>query len=85
MIKRSSVIAGGAARHRRGPAVAEARIVDLRLAGSGGGMIGWGTTPSTPDFFEQTRGPGFGFELGLKLLVFDFSGELPADRRRTAA
>jgi hypothetical protein len=55
------------------PAVAEARIVDLRLAGQGGLMGGWGTTSNTPDFFEQTRGPGFGFEVGAKLLVFDFS------------
>ncbi len=48
-------------------------MIDLRLAGNAGGMVGWGTTPKTPDFFEQARGPGFGFELGLKLLVFDFS------------
>jgi len=55
------------------PAVAEARIVDLRVAAQGGLMGGWGTTSNTPDFFEQTRGPGFGFEVGAKLLVFDFS------------
>jgi hypothetical protein len=58
------------------PAAAEARMIDLRLAGNGGFMLGWGTTSNTPDFFEQTRGPGFGFELGLKLLVFDFSVNL---------
>jgi hypothetical protein len=55
------------------PAVAEARLIDLRLAGQGGLMGGWGTTSNTPDFFEQTSGLGFGFEAGLKLLVFDFS------------
>jgi hypothetical protein len=74
MMKRSSVIAAavllGAV---AAPAVAEARVVDLRLAGNAGGMVGWGTTANTPDFFAQTRGPGFGFELGAKLLVFDFS------------
>ena len=55
------------------PGVAEARIIDLRLAGQGGLMGGWGTTSNTPDFFAQTAGPGFGFDVGLKLLVFDFS------------
>ena len=38
-----------------------------------GGMAGWGTTPNTPDFFDTTRGGGVGFNLGLKLLIFDFS------------
>jgi hypothetical protein len=55
------------------PSVAEARMIDLRVAAQGGLMGGWGTTSNTPDFFEQTRGPGFGFDVGLKLLVFDFS------------
>ena len=74
MMKRRSVIAAAAlAAAIVVPAVAQARVVDLRLAGNVGGMVGWGTTPNTPDFFEQTRGPGFGFELGAKLLVFDFS------------
>ena len=36
-------------------------------------MFGWGTTSNTPDFFGRAAGPGFGFELGLKLLVFDLS------------
>ena len=73
MIKRSSFLATVLLAGVAVPAVAEARIVDLRLAGQAGGMVGWGTTPNTPDFFEQTRGPGFGFEIGAKLLVFDFS------------
>ena len=74
MMKRSSVIAAAALVAAVAvPAVAQARAIDLRLAGNAGGMIGWGTTANTPDFFEQTRGPGFGFELGAKLLVFDFS------------
>src|SRR6185436_4498341 len=73
MIKRSSFLAAVLLAGVAVPAVAEARIVDLRLAGQAGGMVGWGTTANTPDFFEQTRGPGFGFEIGAKLLVFDFS------------
>jgi len=74
MMKRSSLMAAAAVLAGiAAPTVAEARVVDLRLAGTAGGLIGWGTTQNTPDFFEQTRGPGFGFELGAKLLVFDFS------------
>jgi hypothetical protein len=72
MTKRSTFL-GAALLAVAFPAVAEARIVDLRLSGQGGGMVGWGTTTNTPDFFEQARGPGFGFEIGAKLLVFDFS------------
>ena len=55
------------------PAVAEARIVDLRLSGIAGGMFGWGTTTGTQDMFRNAAGPGFGVEAGLKLLVFDVS------------
>jgi hypothetical protein len=55
------------------PAVAQARVVDLRLGGNAGGMYGWGTTQGTPDFFAQAKGAGFGFEAGLKLLIFDVS------------
>jgi hypothetical protein len=50
---------------------AAARIMDLHLSGDVGGLTGWGTTPGTPDFFEHTRGPAVGFDLGFKLLVFD--------------
>jgi hypothetical protein len=64
---------------------AEARILDLYAGATAGGIAGWGTTPNTPDFFDSTRGPGVGFDLGLKLLmvidvqanffqVFDSSG-----------
>jgi hypothetical protein len=53
--------------------VAEARILDLRLGGDAGGLVGWGSTPNTPDFFQHTRGAGLGFDLGVKLLVFDLS------------
>jgi hypothetical protein len=73
MTKRSTFLGAALLAAVAFPAVAEARIVDLRLAGNAGGMVGWGTTANTPDFFAQTRGPGFGFELGAKLLVFDFS------------
>jgi hypothetical protein len=56
------------------PATAEARIVDLRVGGTAGGMFGWGTGSSaSPDFFRQSAGPGFGFEMGAKLLVIDMS------------
>jgi hypothetical protein len=54
------------------PAAAEARLVDLRLSATAGGMFGWGQGAS-PDFFRQAAGPGFGFELGAKLLVIDLS------------
>ncbi len=52
---------------------AQARLVDLYAGATAGGMAGWGTTPNTPDFFDTTRGGGVGFDLGIKLLVFDFS------------
>jgi hypothetical protein len=52
---------------------AEARLIDLYAGATAGGMAGWGKTPNTPDFFDTTRGGGVGFNLGLKLLVFDFS------------
>ncbi|HEY7376001.1 MAG TPA: hypothetical protein VIF57_27825 [Polyangia bacterium] len=70
MTKRSSVLAVALLAGVAVPAVAEARIVDLHLAGNAGGMYGWGTTSNTPDFFNQAAGPGFGFAAGLKLLVF---------------
>jgi hypothetical protein len=54
-------------------AAAEARVMDLRAGLRAGGMVGWGTRSNTPDFFEKTRGGGAGFEIGFKLLVFDFS------------
>lgn len=52
---------------------AEARLLDLRAGVRAGGLTGWGTTSNTPDFFERRRGPGAGFEVGARLLVFDFS------------
>ena len=51
-------------------------------AATAGGVTGWGTTTSTPDFFDSTRGPGVGFDMGLKLLFIDLSGELPAGAER---
>jgi len=55
------------------PAAAHARYIDLRLGLNAGGMYGWGTTPNTQDMFNRAAGPGFGAEIGLKLLVFDVS------------
>ena len=52
---------------------AEARWLDLRAGLRGGGMTGWGATANTPDFFNNTSGPGLGFEVGARLLVFDLS------------
>lgn len=51
---------------------AEARLLDLHAAAEAGGIGGWGSS-SKPDFFDHTRGPAFGAELGIKLLVFDLS------------
>jgi len=58
------------------PAVAEGRVMDLRLSGDAGGMFGWGTTANTQDMFRQAAGPGFGFEAGFKLVIFDVSASL---------
>ena len=52
---------------------AQARLIDLYAGATAGGVGGWGTTANTPDFFDTTRGPGVGFDLGMKLLVFDLS------------
>jgi hypothetical protein len=71
--RRRSVLAAAVLAAVTFPAVAEARIIDLRLSGNAGGMFGWGTTSNTQDMFRQAAGPGFGFETGLKLLIFDFS------------
>lgn len=56
------------------PRAAEARWVDLHAGLRAGGLVGWGTgSGEQTDFFERTRGPGVGFDMGLKLLVFDLS------------
>ena len=47
--------------------------MDLHVGADAGGVIGWGSTTNSPDFFEHTRGAGLGFELGLKFLIFDAS------------
>ena len=56
-----------------GAGPAQARLIDARAGLRAGGMMGWGATPSTPDFFDTTRGAAGGFEVGAKLLVFDLS------------
>jgi len=73
MMKRSWILGAAVVAALALPAVAEARALDLRVAANGGGMYGWGSDSRTPDFFKQTRGPGFGFEVGAKVLVLDFS------------
>jgi len=75
MTKRTSILGAAlfAAAVVAAPATAHARLVDLHLGANAGGMYGWGTTSNTPDFFHQAAGPGFGFDAGLKLLVFDVS------------
>ena len=52
---------------------AEARLIDLYAGGTAGGFGGWGSTPNTPDFFDKTHGGAVGFDLGMKLLIFDLS------------
>ena len=52
---------------------AQARLLDLRAGADAGGIVGWGATSNTPDFFEHTSGGALGFNLGLRLLVFDAS------------
>ncbi len=52
---------------------AQARLVDLHVAGQVGALGGWGSS-SRPDFFDHTHGGTVGAEVGLKLLVFDLSG-----------
>ncbi|HVR62614.1 MAG TPA: hypothetical protein VMU50_11975 [Polyangia bacterium] len=55
------------------PRSAAARLIDARAGIRAGGLTGWGATSSTPDFFDSTRGAAYGFEVGVKLLVFDVS------------
>src|SRR5450755_1980918 len=52
---------------------AEARLIDLYAGATAGGFGGWGSTSNTPDFFDKTHGPAVGFDLGIKLLIFDLS------------
>jgi hypothetical protein len=73
MRKRCSILGAALFASLAFPALAEARIIDLRLSGNGSVMYGWGTTTGTQDMFRQAAGPGFGAEAGLKLLVFDVS------------
>jgi hypothetical protein len=55
------------------PRAAEARLIDLHAGALAGGMTGWGSDSKTPDFFDKTKGGAVGAEVGVKLLVFDFS------------
>lgn len=52
---------------------AQARWVDMHAGMRTGGIVGWGSKSGTPDFFEKTRGPVMGAEVGVKLLVVDLS------------
>lgn len=60
---------GGAA----GRAHAQGKLFDLHGAILAGGMVGRGSDSAIPDFFHQTQGPGFGAEVGVRLLVVDLS------------
>jgi hypothetical protein len=52
---------------------ADGRIVDFHGAVLAGGIMGGGTASGAPDFYRQTRGPGLGAEVGVRLLVLDLS------------
>lgn len=73
-MRRARALAGGillAAALAAHPA--HARLVDLYAGATAGGVTGWGTTAGTKDFFDVTRGPGVGLDLGVKLLFIDVS------------
>jgi hypothetical protein len=70
---RAVALAGAAALALLVSRPAQARVVDLYARATAGGVTGWGTTKNTPDFFDSTRGPGVGFDMGLKLLFVDLS------------
>jgi hypothetical protein len=52
---------------------ADGRFIDVHGAVLAGGIVGGGTASGAPDFFEQTRGPGIGAEVGVRLLILDLS------------
>jgi hypothetical protein len=54
-------------------APAQARLIDLYAGPRAGGMIGWGSRSTTPDFFEKARGAALGAEVGVKVLVLNLS------------
>lgn len=58
------------------PGVARADLLALHASLRAGGFTGAGSAPDNAgklDHFEAVRGPAGGFEVGAKLLVFDFS------------
>jgi hypothetical protein len=54
-------------------APAQARLIDLYAGPRAGGIVGWGSRSSTPDFFEKVRGAALGAEVGVKVLVLNLS------------
>ena len=66
-----AIVLGSAPAHATGNN--PAKLIDLHAAAVVGGMIGRGSRSTTPDFFEQSQGPGFGVDVGLRLLVVDLS------------
>jgi len=56
-----------------GDAHAQGHVIDLRGELLVGATTGRGSDKAAPDFFHQTQGPGFGVELGVRLLVLDLS------------
>jgi hypothetical protein len=60
-------LAAGTAHAERG------KLVDLHGAVLVGGQLGRGTDSTIPDLYHQAQGPGFGAEVGARLLVLDLS------------
>jgi len=54
-------------------APAEARLIDLYAGPRAGGIVGWGSRSTTPDFYEKVRGAALGAEVGVKVLVLNLS------------
>ena len=67
------VCAAGVTLTVAGDAHAQGHIIDLRGELLMSVTTGRGTDKAAPDFFHQTQGLGFGVELGVRLLVLDFS------------
>jgi hypothetical protein len=56
-----------------GAAHAQGKLIDLHGAVLVGGSTGNGSAAGGTDFYHQTQGPGFGGEVGVRLLVLDLS------------
>src|SRR5205814_4035164 len=56
-----------------GEARADAKLIDLHASALAGGIAGFGLDDKTPDFFSHAAGPGFGAQVGLRLLIVDLT------------